>query len=157
MKISVDLQPPFKYNEEILSYFVILLIVLTVGLVLFYLIKKYRVQLLEIYKNIVKKTTKKNKDYYLNKLAELENDYKSKKIKERRAYFKISSLLREFVYFETDIKTHTFSLDELEHTNMPELYEIIKEIYNPEFAKYSEGDVIKMIKKVYGVIKKWNS
>ena len=81
----------------------------------------------------------------------------NKKIKTRKAYFKISSLLREFVYYETDIKTHTFSLEEIKEINMPELYEIIEEIYNPEFSKYSDGDVIKMIKKVYGVIKKWNS
>ena len=58
MKLDVELQPPFKYNEEILNYFIILLVLLTIGIILFILIKKYKSKLIKFYKMLSKKVKK---------------------------------------------------------------------------------------------------
>jgi hypothetical protein len=61
-----------------------------------------------------------------------------------------------FVFEVTDIETQNYTLDEIKKLNMPGLYELIEEFYEPEFALKSVGDFDNSIEKARSVIKKWN-
>ena len=49
-----------------------------------------------------------------------------------------------------------YTLKEIENLNMPILYELIKEYYNPEFSKNIKGNILSSIEKTEKVIHKWN-
>lgn len=64
--------------------------------------------------------------------------------------------MRMFVFEVTDIKIQNYSLKEIKKTNIPNLYELIEEYYEPEFASKSVGDFGISIEKARRVIEKWN-
>ena len=78
------------------------------------------------------------------------------KIELREAYQQISSEMRLFVFEMTDIKTQNYSLAEIKELNLPILYELIEEYYEPEFASKSVGDFNASITKARRVISEWN-
>ena len=61
-----------------------------------------------------------------------------------------------FVFEVTDITTQNYSLTEIKKLNIPHLYELIKEYYEPEFADKSVGDFNDAINKARSVISKWS-
>ena len=79
-----------------------------------------------------------------------------KKINLRTAYQKISEIIRLFVFEMTDITTQNYSLREIKKLNIPILYQLIEEYYEPEFTSKPVGDFEEAIKKARGVIKEWN-
>lgn len=96
------------------------------------------------------------KNEYLQNLVNVENDYKNNKIELRLAYQRISGIIRMFIFEVTDIKTQNYSLSEIKKLNIPKLYELIEEYYEPEFASKSEGDFNLSINKARRVIVEWN-
>ena len=82
--------------------------------------------------------------------------YKSGKISLRKAYQQISEAVRYFVFEVTGISTQNFSLSEIKNANIPGLYDLIEEYYEPEFASKTNGDFDSAISKARRIINEWN-
>lgn len=159
MKTSVNLQEPFTYSIWLL----IIVIILIIGLSIYFIITRKSKTQKRLEENIVKKIPERNikdinkiKAKYIKKLDSIEEKYNSKSIELRQAYLLISEAIRMFVFEVTDIKTQNYSLNEIKNINIPILYDLIKEYYEPEFAFKSVGDFNSSIKKARSVILKWN-
>ena len=63
----------------------------------------------------------------------------------------ISVLIRLFVYELTGLEVQSCTLKDIKKLNIPVLYELIKEYYDPEFSKISKGNI-----KTKEVISRWN-
>lgn len=157
MQTSINMQEPFKYSVIPLIFVTCLAIV-----IICYLIKT-RKNKEKVQENIIKEIPEKNvknipiiKEKYLNQLNSIEYKYKNEMIEIRKAYQLISQLIRMFVFEITDITTQNYSLAEIKKLNIPILYELIEEYYEPEFASKSEGDIESSINKARRVIEQWN-
>lgn len=159
MQTTINLQDPFKYSVFPLIIVALLLIAITCYLI--YLKKgkrKPNVEQIEI-KKIPEKNIKDVpviKRKYMKILEEIENKYEKGEIKLRKAYQMISEAVRLFVFEITDITTQNYSLAEIKKLGMPDLYELIEEYYEPEFASKSVGDFKASINKARRVINEWN-
>ena len=157
MQTSINLQEPFKYS--------IIPVIIAICLTLigtYYLIysrkKKDKVDEVKV-KAIPEKNIKNIpiiKEKYLNQLNTIEYRYTNNMIELRKAYQMISESIRLFVFEITDITTQNYSLAEIKKINIPFLYELIKEYYEPEFASKSVGDFNSSINKARRVINEWN-
>ncbi|MBR2704627.1 MAG: hypothetical protein IKE91_04070 [Clostridia bacterium] len=134
---------------------------MTIGLIVV-LIKKNKKQVV-VKKPEVKKAPEKSiknipaiKNKYIKKLNGIESKYKEEKIDLRKAYQEISENVRLFVFEVTDITTQNFSLSEIKKANIPGLYELIEEYYEPEFAEKSVGDFDDAINKARRIVSEWN-
>lgn len=159
MKTSVNLQEPFAYSVIPIIIVLILIILLTLYFIISWKLKKKN----KIEGSIVKEIPEKNKknirvikEKYIKNLDSIESQYNNQKIELRQAYLLISEAIRMFVFEVTDIATQNYSLNEIKNMNLPILYELIKEYYEPEFAFKSVGDFSSSIKKARSVILKWN-
>lgn len=159
MQTSINLQEPFNYTIIYLLIAIILFVALTCYLIYILKIKEK----VKVEEKIIKEIPEKNiknipviKDKYLNQLESVQYRYANNIIELRTAYQLISEAIRMFVFEVTDIKTQNYSLYEIKNLNMPELYNLIREYYEPEFACKSEGDFESSINKARGVIKEWN-
>lgn len=153
MQTSVNLQENFTYSLIILAIIFLMIIIES-----FFLFSKRRKK----EKNIIKEIPKKNvknipviKNKYLNKLNSIEYKYIHNQISLRKAYQLISEEIRLFVFEITDITTQNYSLDEIKKINIPNLYDLIEEYYEPEFASKVVGDFNSSIKKARSVISEW--
>lgn len=158
MRTTINLQEPFTYSLIPLIVITILIIGFTIYLI--YSKKtKYKVkQEKEDVKTIPERNIKnipviKNK--YLQQLNDIEDRYLNKKIELRKAYQLISEAIRLFVFEVTDITTQNYSLSEIKKINIPKLYELIEEYYEPEFASKTVGDFNSSINKARRVINEW--
>lgn len=95
------------------------------------------------------------KNKYLQQLNDIEDKYTNNKIELRKAYQLISEAIRLFVFEVTDITTQNYSLTEIKKINIPVLYELIEEYYEPEFASKTIGDFNSSINKARRVINEW--
>lgn len=93
---------------------------------------------------------------YLIKLDNLINELNENKISNRKAYQNLSSLIRNFIYEVTNIKVQNYTLTDIKKINMPILYELVSDYYDPEFAKISKGNIKVSINKTKMVIERWN-
>ena len=159
MQISIDLQEPFTYS--------IIPLIIVIGLVLlesyYFIYLRNKNKKIKIEEKNAKKIPEKNiknipviKNKYLNQLDLIENKYINNKIELRKAYQMISEAIRLFVFEITDITTQNYSLTEIKKLNIPNIYELIKEYYEPEFASKSIGDFNGSINKARRVINEWN-
>ncbi len=159
MQTSINLQEPFTYS--IIPLIITLCLTITITCYLIYTRKKKeKVKVLE---NEIKVIPEKNikdipviKSKYLNQLNSIEYKYNNEMIELRKAYQLISETIRLFVFEITDITTQNYSLSEIKKLNIPILYELIKEYYEPEFASKSIGDFNNSINKARRVINEWN-
>ena len=159
MQISIDLQEPYTYS--IIPLIIVISLVLLESYYFIYLRNKNKK--INIEENNVKEIPDKNiknipviKNKYLNQLDFIENKYTNNKIELRKAYQMISEAIRLFVFEITDITTHNYSLTEIKRLNIPNIYELIAEYYEPEFASKSIGDFNSSINKARRVINEWN-
>lgn len=159
MQTTIKLQEPFTYS--IIPLIIILCFVLAVTFYLIYLnIKKKKVREEEDYLKIIPEKNIKNvpviKGKYLEQLNSIEYKYTNNMIDLRKAYQLISESIRMFVFEITNITTQNYTLNEIKKLNIPDLYELIEEYYEPEFASKSVGDFGISIEKARRVVKKWN-
>ena len=158
MQTSIKLQEPFVYSKIIVVIAIIINILL---ICYFYLQKKNKKNIIdEVEIKAIPKNNIKNvpviKGKYLKQLDEIEYKYTNNIIELRKSYQMISEAIRLFVFEMTDITTQNYSLSEIKKLNMPILYELIKEYYEPEFSSKSVGDFEVSINKARRVIKEWN-
>ena len=153
MQTSVNLQRPFTYSTIPIIVLCIICISYVIWLILKYKVKKTK----KIPEHIVKPLDLgKIKSKYIKKLNEVEFKINNNKLSIRIAYQHTSKIIREFVQEVTKIKVQNYTLDEIKHLNIPELYELVKEYYEPEFARTSIGNIKNSIDKTRKVIEKWS-
>lgn len=156
MQTSINLQEPATYS--IIPLIIVFILIIIEFYYLFY--KKNNKN--KIIKNKEKLIPEKNiknikliKEKYFDKLNQVENKYKNKIINLREAYQLISEIIRLFVFEITDITTQNYSLSEIKKLNIPDLFNLIKEYYEPEFANKVDGNFDEAINKARRVIEKW--
>ena len=161
MQTSINLQNMYNYSVWPLLLVFLIFAIMTIGLIVI-LVKKNKRQV-AVKKHDVKKIQQKNiknipviKSKYIKKLNGIESKFKDKKIDLRKAYQEISETVRLFVFEVTDITTQNFSLSEIKKANIPGLYELIEEYYEPEFAEKSVGDFDDAINKARRIVSEWN-
>lgn len=158
MQTSVKLQEPFEYSIILLIIAISFVLLITVYLI--YLKSKKQKSKIEEKVKVIPEKNIKNipviKGKYLNQLDSIEYKYTNNMIELRKAYQLISESIRLFVFEITDITTQNYSLAEIKKLNIPNLYELIEEYYEPEFASKSIGDFNSSINKARGVIRQWN-
>ena len=159
MQTTIKLQEPFRYS--IVPLVMVLASIIAITCYWFYLKKKKEKN--TILKQEIKVIPEKNrkdipeiKRKYLKQLDSIENKYEEEKIELRKAYQEISEAVRFFVFEVTDITTQNYSLSEIKKLNIPHLYELIEEYYEPEFSYKSIGDFKNSIHKARRVINEWN-
>ena len=158
MQTSVNLQPPFSYSLIYIVACIIVLTILTIFTIYIFIKKSRKEKNVQMVQNVKQEVVniEKVKNKYLKKLKQVEEDVDSGKMNIRKAYQSISSITRYFVFETTNIKVQKYTLTEIEKLDMPILFELMQEYYEPEFSKYSIGDVKASIDKTRKVIEKWN-
>ena len=159
MQTSINLQEPFAYS--IIPVIIIICLTFIETCYLIYLRKKKnKSKIDEIKVKVIPEKNMKNipviKAKYIKQLNDIEDKYANNIIELRKAYQMISENIRLFVFEITDITTQNYSLAEIQKLNIPILYELIKEYYEPEFASKSVGDFKSSINKARRVINEWN-
>ena len=158
MQISINLQEPFTYSIIPLIVSICIIVIITIYLIYTKIISQ-KIKNEEEVKEIPEKNIKDIpviKGKYMNELDSIEYKYENKMISLRKAYQLISESIRLFIFEVTDITTQNYSLSEIKKLNIPNLYELIEEYYEPEFASKSKGDFKASINKARGVVKQWN-
>ena len=159
MQTSINLQQPFSYSVIPLIKAICLVMLITCYLIYF----KVKQKTVKLEKNKITEIPERNiknvpviKNKYLNQLDTIKYKYENQMIDLRKAYQLISEAIRLFVFEITDITTQNYSLAEIKKLNIPDLYELIKEYYEPEFSSKSIGDFDSSINKARRVINEWN-
>ena len=157
MQTSINLQDPFKYSIIPLMIMLLVFIIFT----LYFLLTRKKV--IPKIKKEIKEIPEKNikdipviKNKYQDELDSIEYKYNNQMIELRKAYQLISEAVRLFVFEVTDITTQNYTLSEIKKMGIPDLYELIKEYYEPEFASKPVGDFKNSIDKARSVISQWN-
>lgn len=152
MQVTTELQEMFSYSLLPIFFIIILIAIFT-----FLIFRKKKL----IVNNIDLKIPKAKdiniiKNNYLLKIDNLTINFNNNKISSRKAYQNLSSLIRNFIYETTNIKVQNYTLKDIKKINMPMLYELISEYYDPEFSKISKGNILLSLEKARKVIEKWN-
>lgn len=158
MRTTINLQEPFTYSFIPLIITFLLIIGFTIYIILSKKVKEKVKGKIEEVKVIPERNIKNMpviKNKYLQQLNDIEDKYINKKIELRKAYQLISEAIRLFVFEVTDITTQNYSLTEIKKINIPVLYELIEEYYEPEFASKTIGDFNSSINKARRVINEW--
>lgn len=151
MQTQIELNEMFSYS---FIPIIIIEIILILTLIIFKFVKEKQKDYQIIEPN--KKDKEAIKERYLLKINNLIIDVSNNKIKNRDAYQELSSLIRSFTYEMTSIKMQYYTLSDIEKINMPVLYDLVKEYYEPEFAKNSEGNLLQSVENTRKVIERWN-
>lgn len=157
MKTSVELQGPFSY----LIIWVILALLFIAATVFFQVFfrkklgdrikKEKQIRI----KKIAETTLEGLKRKYIGELTCIEMDLRNQNITVRQAYQKMSLCIRMFVFDVTGIKVQRYSLSEIRRVNIPQLTQLVREYYEPEFALESRMDVMSSLGRTRGVIESW--
>lgn len=157
MKTSVELQDPFAY----LIIWIILAVLFAAAVVFaqVFFRKKLgdrikREKQIRI-KKIAETTLEGLKRKYIGELTCIEMDLRNQNITVRQAYQKMSLSIRMFVYDVTGIKVQKYTLSEIRKVNIPQLTQLVREYYEPEFALESRMDVMSSIGRTRSVIESW--
>ena len=151
MQVASDLRPMFSYSIIYIIITAIIIAILIVLLKINFKKKKKDIPVIVKSKNIYE-----IKNKYLALIDNLENDVKNNKTTNRHAYQKLSSLIRNYIFEATSIKVQNYTLKDIEKINMPVLYDLVAEYYDPEFAIISKGNILNSLKKTREVIERWN-
>ena len=145
------LRPMFSY-----SILIIVIVLILIGILFFLLRKKKPVKEVP---PVIKRPAPRNlfviKNNYLMQINELRDQLKNNTIETRKAYQKLSVIIRNFIFETTQIRVQYYSLQEITQANIPVLTELVEEYYAPEFSKEGEGDCLSSLEKTREVIEKW--
>ena len=139
MKFSVDLEAPFALSAYWYAVGILLIILGRVLLIFFG--RFFRtdpespIRIDRVYKACMKR------------VAGIERGYKSGELDTRAAHGQMSSEVRWFVQEVTGLPAQSMVYEELRRRGRPELAELIREYYGPEFSYISESDAVQAIEK----------
>ncbi len=152
MQVAIELSPMFSYSLLI----ILIIVVIIILLIIFYPKKKKNNTTVT---NVIipsEKDIQKIKNKYLTEIKRLAINFNENKISNRMAFQQLSLIIRNFIHEATNIQVQNYTLSEIKQINMPILYELVSEYYDPEFCKISKGNVLQSIAKTKEVIEKWN-
>ena len=138
MKFSVDLEAPFALSAYWYAAGILLIIL---GRVLLIFFGRFRtdpespIRIDRVYKACMKR------------IAGIERGYKSGELDTRAAHGQMSSEVRWFVQEVTGLPAQSMVYEELRRRGRPELADLIREYYGPEFSYISETDAVQAIEK----------
>ena len=95
------------------------------------------------------------RNMYLEKIKEVETRYTTGLIDMRQAHIELSSVVREYCSEASGIPANSLTLKEIEFLNVPSLYNLIKEFYEPEFAPASDKDITLSFRNAREVVNSW--
>ena len=158
MQITVELQDMFSYSSLLLALAVALVVVVgVIGLIVLLHRKKAKQPVEERIAPVINTVPDNQvKEKYCAIINDLETKCRDGKVSNRKAYQELSKIIRHFVHEVTGIKVHHNTLDEIERLQMPELYEVVKECYAPEFSVDRKGNIYDTMNKARMVIKEWH-
>lgn len=152
--IEMELRGLFHYS--IIPIIVLTLILIIFMILFIFLMKKNKKKGGPVVVEPNSKDKNQIKLAYLKKLNELSLNVQKNSINNRMAYQTLSKLIRNFIYEMTSIRVQNYTLTDIKKINMPILYELVKEYYEPEFSKNTKGNIIHSIEKARKVIESWN-
>lgn len=163
MPITVELQDMFSYSVWLTVGVTMLVILIgVVGLLVFLKMRNKKkvverpVPVQEPLPQKTQLTGEQIKQKYCAMIDDLENQCHTGKLSNRKAYQKLSVILRRFVYELTGMKVHNFTLNEIERLNMPCVSSVIEECYAPEFSLDKDGSIYDTMNKTRMVIREWH-
>lgn len=153
MKYSVNLEAPFAFSARwywIGAGFILLAVLVTAAV--YY-----------IFRHLSRTDSARmkwhrlahNREKYLKRIDEIEAAYKKGSLDTRAVAQRMSKEVRSFVDAVTGWRTDTMVYNELVRLNRPELAELVRSYYEPEFAFYSEADAKHAIERGKELIRKW--
>lgn len=139
MKTDITLREPYSYSLSLLIIFALIviippLVVVIVKLIMMFAGKKNKRVRKEKPKKITKSYIEKLREGCLEHIAEIEKRYKDGITDYRAAYIELSYTVREFVQAVSGNNATNLTLEEIKELSRPELYSLIKQFYEPEFA-----------------------
>lgn len=157
MKTSVELQAPFLYM--IIWLIIAVIFIAAVVFMQVYFRKKLGERLKTEKKIKIKKisetTLEGKKQKYITELMCIETDFVKQKIDKREAYQRLSMCIRMFVFEVTGIKVQKYTLSEITRVNIPQLTQLVKEYYEPEFARETRADIMASLMRTRSMITGW--
>ena len=102
-----------------------------------------------------KKAISRYRKKYLQRIGEVEAAFGKGEIDTREVCQRMSREVRSFVHAVTGWRTDTMVYLELTRLGRPELAELVRQYYEPEFAFYSTADAELAIEKGKELIIKW--
>ena len=139
MKFSVDLEAPFALSAYWYAAGILLIILGRVLLIFFS----------RFFRTDPESPIKVDRVYKACKkrIAEIERCYKSGELDTRAAHGQMSSEVRWFIQEVTGLPAQSMVYEELKRRGRPELADLIREYYGPEFSYISEADAGQAIEK----------
>ena len=139
MKYSVDLEAPFAFSAYWYAAGILLIIF---GRLLFLFFRR-------ILRMDPEPPLKVDRTYKscMKRIAEIERRYRSGELDTRAAHGQMSAEVRGFVQEMTGLQAQSMVYEELRKRGRPELAELIREYYGPEFSYISEADAVQAIEK----------
>lgn len=157
MQTQVQLQGPFMY----LIIWPILVILFIAGVVAAQIIlrKKLGDRLKKAkqirLKKISEATLEGKKKKYIGELIYIESDLMKNRITVRKAYHRMSKCIRGFVRDVTGLNVDKYSLYEISAIGIPQLTNLVREYYEPEFAREARVDARSSLMKTRMTIEGW--
>ena len=154
MKYSIGLEAPFAlssywYAVGLVSILLAVILVLLFPRILSGIEKSSR-------SSLRKRFYSRTKDRYLKKIAKVEAAFNKGELTMRGVHQQMSLIVRSFVQAVTGWPTEAMVYLELINLDRPELAELVRQYYEPEFAYYSEADAKSAIEKGKELITKWS-
>lgn len=152
MHTRVDLQGMLSYEMRWVIATVITLLLLALA---WFITKKLKTR-----KPRVKKPPKVSlaslRTQALSDLEKLGADFREGKKDTRESYQALSIVVRTFVQGATGINVQNYTLSDIKKVNMPDLYILISECYDPEFKEHDEeSDFLATLEKAKEVVTRW--
>lgn len=156
MESSVSLQEPFSYALWPLVVTGLLALAAIIYFIVILAMKAYKKKKAAPHIAVPKPlSVEKLKQKYISELDRIYAEFTGGRLGIREAYQQMSLCIRRFVHSVTGIKVQNYTLVDIGRLNMPMLYELMGEYYAPEFARKSEGDVIRSLVKTRSMIERW--
>lgn len=153
MQITSDLRPMFSYSLLTILFFLILIL-----LNLFFILKKDNRKEKQSIPTIIQPTYQDKesiKNKFLKEIDLLKKQLEENKLTTRKAYQRLSVIIRTFIFQMTSIKIQNYTLEEIRKIDLPVITTLIEEYYDPEFSIKTEGNIKESIDKTRQVIQTW--
>ena len=154
-KFTVGLQDMYSYSPAALIILTILILIPIIAFIVIAIIRKNENKPIEV-KPAAVKDAATIKEKYNRLILEIINKYNAGELSDKDAYQRLSSVIRHFVYDMTGIKVQNYTLSEIASVNIPQLYYLIDECYEPEFSTEVKRNILETCEKARKVIVEWN-
>ena len=152
--INFELEDMFSYS--LVPIIISLIVFLALAIIYYHFFLRKPKQPFQYKPRTGKEAIKKT---YIGRLDEIIAEYQARRIDERKVYIRLSRLIRGFAFEMTGVKLQNCTLQDISMMDMPQLYNLVYEYYDPEFAKYSKGHspivTNNSLMKTRSVIQKW--